>query len=51
MDEVLAPLATLIARLHQLDDLIHKYKCRLSLTQFLKVGMDIGIHSTWMGVC
>ncbi|XP_053381951.1 kinetochore-associated protein 1-like [Mercenaria mercenaria] len=32
----LKPLMTLIIKLRQLDDVLHKYKCRLSLTQFLK---------------
>ncbi|WAR18487.1 KNTC1-like protein [Mya arenaria] len=36
MEEVLSPLAGLIVKLHQLDDVLHKYRCRLSLAQFLQ---------------
>ena len=34
---MISPLSTLIVSLKQLDDVLHKYRFRLSLTQFLQV--------------
>ena len=36
-EDVISPLSTLIVSLKQLDDVLHKYRFRLSLTQFLQV--------------